>query len=199
MKLSRSEAGKLGAIATGIKLKQEKEDRIVLYNTNPKHCRHCVTPLPYTKRSNIYCSNSCSASDLTKSRKSRKKKFFNCLNCGIDSGRNPKYCSSKCNLEYEYKITEQKILAGKGSSTQIKQYLIMKNGLRCEKCNETHKLGEIIPIEIDHINGDHKDNRLENCRLLCPTCHAMTPTYKNRNRGRGRHSRRQRYKEGKSY
>ena len=38
-----------------------------------------------------------------------------------------------------------------------------------------------IPLELDHINGDNKDHRIENLRLLCPTCHATTNTFKGRN------------------
>jgi Zn finger protein HypA/HybF involved in hydrogenase expression len=40
---------------------------------------------------------------------------------------------------------------------------------------------EPIPLQLDHINGDNKDHRLENLRLLCPTCHANTDTYAGRN------------------
>jgi hypothetical protein len=37
--------------------------------------------------------------------------------------------------------------------------------------------GRSITLEIDHINGDYRDNRLENLRFLCPNCHATTDTY----------------------
>jgi hypothetical protein len=52
---------------------------------------------------------------------------------------------------------------------------------RCAMCGLEEWLGRPIPLELDHINGVHDDNRLENLRLLCPTCHALTPTYRGRN------------------
>lgn len=41
--------------------------------------------------------------------------------------------------------------------------------------------GKIIALQFDHINGDHKDNRVENLRILCPNCHSQTETYSGRN------------------
>jgi 5-methylcytosine-specific restriction endonuclease McrA len=55
---------------------------------------------------------------------------------------------------------------------------------RCEACRRTTWRGRPIPLELDHVDGDRNDNRLENLRLLCPNCHALTPTYRGRNIGR---------------
>lgn len=55
---------------------------------------------------------------------------------------------------------------------------------RCTSCRRERWEGQPIPLELDHIDGDRTNNALTNLRLLCPNCHAQTPTYRGRNIGR---------------
>lgn len=89
--------------------------------------------------------------------------------------------------------------AGKASARTLKRYLIYAEGHHCNKCKTKEWNGLPIPLELEHIDGNSLNNDLDNLKLLCPNCHAQTPTYKGANRGNGRHARRQRYAEGKSF
>ena len=54
----------------------------------------------------------------------------------------------------------------------------------CELCGWAEEpVDGRIPVELDHINRDHHDNRLENLRILCPNCHSLQPTHRGKNKG----------------
>jgi Zn finger protein HypA/HybF involved in hydrogenase expression len=53
---------------------------------------------------------------------------------------------------------------------------------KCLHCEINEWQGEKIPLELDHINGNNTDNRIENLRLLCPNCHSLTSTFRGKNK-----------------
>ena len=70
------------------------------------------------------------------------------------------------------------------TSLPLKKRLIAEDILKpvCVSCNLGMSLNNPIPLELDHIDGNHKNNVLSNLRLLCPNCHSLTPTFRNKKR-----------------
>ena len=61
---------------------------------------------------------------------------------------------------------------------------ILQEGLKphqCESCKLTEWLGQPIPLEVHHKDGDRNNNTFENYELLCPNCHAFTDSYRGKN------------------
>lgn len=85
------------------------------------------------------------------------------------------------------------------SKSRHKRFSVCKFGYQCQICRRKTWLGNRIALVFDHIDGDSNNWRISNCRLICNNCDDLLPTYKGRNRGQGRHSRRKRYEAGQSY
>lgn len=71
------------------------------------------------------------------------------------------------------------------SSLQKLKKRLVRLGLLRDECHEC-KLGNSwngkpITLQLDHSNGDSRDFRLSNLRILCPNCHSQTPTFSGRN------------------
>ena len=48
----------------------------------------------------------------------------------------------------------------------------------CSQCKIDAKYnGKELTLQIDHVNGNWKDNNLENLRFMCPNCHSQTETF----------------------
>ena len=127
---------------------------------------------------------------------------FTCLNCGKEHTSsnkhtcNAKFCSNLCQQDFTMK---RKVEEGTASAKTLKRFLLKTHGEKCWQCQITEWNNQPIVFELEHNDGNSENNELDNLSILCPNCHSQTPTFKNRNMGNGRHTRRQRYAEGKSF
>ncbi len=64
----------------------------------------------------------------------------------------------------------------------IKKKLLRERGHACQRCTLTFWEGLLVPLELEHIDGNPNNNRDSNLLLLCCNCHALTPTWRNRKR-----------------
>ncbi|MDD3531327.1 MAG: HNH endonuclease signature motif containing protein [Candidatus Pacebacteria bacterium] len=119
-----------------------------------------------------------------------------CEACGVAllKRHQVRFCSNKCQFDYQFSLFKEKWLIGdlkvvtKNISRHIKRFLLEKYGERCSLCGwkEINLSTGNVPLEVDHIDGDATNNSAENVRLLCPNCHALTPSFRNLNKGKGR-------------
>lgn len=129
-----------------------------------------------------------------------------CINCGLQIAQgvkcDRKYCCLKCQTDYQFVENFRDWYEHRDNDQRnpaLRKYLAVWQGLSCSVCGAEEWNGLPITLEVEHRSGDSSDNSPDNVCLICPNCHSQTPTYKARNKGNGRASRRLRYQQGKSY
>lgn len=248
------EAGRIGGLKGGQKIKQYWLEQKQIYLQDPKLCFQCSTPIEYKKKNNKFCSHNCAAQynnlqrgkciNKNATKKSRciecndevivnirhsfktikclKCKNIKCIHCGSKANfklKNGNYiCESnvaRCpairkrnsagqklaymhgrkklvfNDEHRKKSNINKIYQAKLNAfgenvlklTGIaKKYLYELRGKKCEICELDSWQGKGISFQIDHIDGNNRNNIRENLEALCPNCHSLTDTWRGRNK-----------------
>lgn len=157
------------------------------YNQAPKLCVGCNAPIPFEDKRQAFCTHSCAAS--FNNRKRGFKSTRTCTKCGAvfpRKGSEHRHLCVTCRDPETRRLSSSK-------GTTLKKQLIISRGHQCESCGLTHWLGELIKLQLDHVDGNSDNNAIVNLRLLCPTCHTMTPTWGSKNIGTK--SKRNRYRQ----
>lgn len=169
------------------------------------NCLECDTEIKsYIKENRRFCNRSCSKSYNNKHKMNydfheKRRIIRKCLNCESIIKTKKKYCNSECNISHKQSVLFEKIENGVTDlpNRNYKKYLINKYGNKCMMCgwNEIHKITGNVPIQLEHKDGDSKNNDLSNLELLCPNCHSLTPTYGSLNSGKSTRSERNEYRK----
>lgn len=82
---------------------------------------------------------------------------------------------------YEEMFCLNSCVTGQAVKSYILKHKIIK--YECKKCNNKGFWNnEPITLQLEHVNGNNRDHRLENLMFLCPNCHSQTKTYGSKNR-----------------
>ena len=192
--MTRSEAGRLGATKTSAAKRQNALDA---YYANPNKCDECCCVItvpagvrPGLVRKKKFCSLECAETFKNKKKSRQERK---CAVCSTLLKRGTKYCSNSCQgVERSSNAT---------CHGAVRRRLMEGTGSKCWKCgwNELNPITGKCPLVMNHIDGNSSNMNEENLEILCPNCDSLTSTYKSLNRGNGRHYRKIRYQQGKSY
>lgn len=73
---------------------------------------------------------------------------------------------------------------GHADDVLVRKRLYLEQEGRCNNCCRYEWQDKEIPLELEHKDGNHHNNSRENIEMLCPNCHALTPTWRGRNQNK---------------
>jgi len=140
-----------------------------------------------------YCSRTC-ANSRTFTKETNEKKRTSALNFYASMSESERISfHKKQQAAYDFEGHQRKVQEANQARSWSRPYeemahgslrkrLLIERNETCEDCG-IHKTynGKPISLELEHIDGDNSNNKIENLKILCPNCHSQTPTFRARN------------------
>ena len=96
----------------------------------------------------------------------------NCLECGIVKIKRKPNGTWRCKVSWKKGTSRSRMLSARQRKKPYKKH---KKDY-CEKCGFVAE--HTVQLDVDHIDGNHKNNELSNLQTLCSNCHRLK-TYLN--------------------
>jgi hypothetical protein len=173
--------------------KYKSRKRKIFITIKCLNCNKKLLVSPFEAKHRKFCDHFCAGKFINKGK--LKKRI--CIQCGKHTS-NKKYCSVKCQISYEgieyIKKWEQGLVSGTGGDTTsktLRRHLLEQAEYKCQECGwgKINPFSKTIPLHVDHLDGNSRNNKKGNHKVLCPSCHALTPNWGQLNKGKGRKSR----------
>ena len=145
------------------------------------------------EKSGIYCCRSCANSRTFTSETNDKKRVANLAFFADLSSDERKARHREAMKLYDFDEHQRKVQAAnrkrewskpyeEKSHSSVRKRLLHERNYTCEACGTGNEYnGKPLSLELDHKDGNSKNNKLENLRILCPNCHSQTPTHRAKN------------------